>query len=536
MPPDPASGRPPEPPDIRCRVTGQRMPKPTSLFAPDERALAAGLAALAHQNPFLPERVERERALLGSDYVEIGPAMAFQPSGIDVGVNTSALLARGERLFAAVQPRFAALAPAPAERELYEGFALFLLYHRWAEALAELVAGEDERAPLRVPWYARFREDCLATLRPGGVELPSRFEPAHVLALFFQVARAFRQVFGNLVGSSPAAIRLRAAVWQSVFTHDIARYQRALHRRMADVATLVTGPSGTGKELVARAVGNSGYLAFDEGTRAFESEPGALLLALNLSALSPQLIESELFGYKKGAFTGALADRAGWFEACPAGGAVFLDEIGECAPEIQVKLLRVLQTRRFQRLGDTRAREFHGRLISATNRDLAAELAAGRFREDLFYRICSDRIETPTLAEQVNGDAAELARLVAFVAGRQAGEEGAALARETMAWIEQTLGLAYAWPGNFRELEQCVRSVLVRKRYEPPARPARAPGEELVARLRALELTAEELLSAYCTLVYAHEQSYDAAARRLGLDRRTVRAKVDPALLARLGG
>ena len=508
------------------------------LFTTAELPLAEGLAAIAYTNPFLPARIELERGLLGREYVEVGAAKAHRSGGVEGDVNTAKLVERGAKVLEAACARLAAGKGTERERELYEGLALFVLYHRWRDELGRLLPGLDEpsaRTTLRVAWYARFRQECLATLRPHGVTLPSGFEPAHLFALFFQIARAFREIFANLIGGSSAAIRLRAAVWQSIFTHDVRRYQRVLYPRMADLATLVTGPSGTGKELVARAVGRAGYLPFDEGARAFELDPATLFLALNLSALSPQLIESELFGYRKNAFTGALEDRAGWFETCPSGGAVFLDEIGEIAPEIQVKLLRVLQTRRFQRLGDTEPRAFRGKLISATNRDLAAELAAGRFREDLYYRICSDHIETPTLAEQVHGDRDELLHLLRFIARRHVGAEGEAVAGETLAWIERELGLDYAWPGNIRELEQCVRNVLVRERYEPRPLARLAPEDELVRRLRAAELTAEELLSAYCTLVYARTGSFDGTARRIGLDRRTVRAKVDPELLRRLG-
>jgi transcriptional regulator with GAF, ATPase, and Fis domain len=103
------------------------------------------------------------------------------------------------------------------------------------------------------------------------------------------------------------------------------------------------------------------------------------------------LIESELFGHRRGAFTGALADRAGWMEVCPPAGAVFLDEIGEVDSSIQVKLLRVLQSRAFQPLGGTDTRRFEGKIIAATNRDLPVEIRAGRFREDFYYRLCSDQ-------------------------------------------------------------------------------------------------------------------------------------------------
>src|SRR5262249_14365870 len=252
--------------------------------------------------------------------------------------------------------------------------------------------------------------------------------------------------------------------------------------------------------------------------------------------LSPTLIESELFGHRRGAFTGALEDRAGWLEVCERFGTVFLDEVGDVDPAIQVKLLRVLQTRTFQRLGDTKSRTFHGKIIAATNRDLAHEIQAGRFREDFYYRLCSDIIATPPLAEQLRESPSELRYLVLFLAARIVGQEEAqALADEVTAWIAAHLGPAYPWPGNVRELEQCVRNVLIRGEYRPPARPAPSARGELTAQLMAGGLTAEELLCRYCTLVYAETGSFQETARRLGLDRRTVRNKVDPRLVPAFG-
>ena len=153
------------------------------------------------------------------------------------------------------------------------------------------------------------------------------------------------------------------------------------------------------------------------------------------------MIESELFGHRKGAFTGALQDHSGWLEVCPPLGTVFLDEIGELDGSIQVKLLRVLETREFQRLGETTSRKFQGKVIAATNRDMAREMKAGRFREDLYYRLCSDLIVTPSLREQLADSPEELRNLVLFIAKRIAGpEEAEALAGEVELWIEGTLG------------------------------------------------------------------------------------------------
>src|SRR5205807_3458271 len=134
---------------------------------------------------------------------------------------------------------------------------------------------------------------------------------------------------------------------------------------------------------------------------AFEADGEQAFFPINISALSPTLVESELFGHRRGAFTGAIADRKGWLETCPASGSVFLDELGDLDPEIQVKLLRVIETRTFHPVGDTASRQFQGKLIAATNRNLAADIPKGRFREDLYYRLCSDQIATPSLAEQV---------------------------------------------------------------------------------------------------------------------------------------
>jgi DNA-binding NtrC family response regulator len=214
---------------------------------------------------------------------------------------------------------------------------------------------------------------------------------------------------------------------------------------------------------------------------------------------------------------------------------VFLDEIGEVEPGLQVKLLRVLQTRTFQRLGDTTDRRFVGKVIAATNRDLPAAIAAGRFREDFYYRLCGDVIETPALAERLREDPGELPVLLRALATRIAGEaEAPALAVRAETWIGQHLPPDYPWPGNVRELEQCVRSVLIRGAYAPraAARPE-SPADDLVDAIAQGTLTADELLHRYCAVVHAQTGgNLSETARRLQLDRRTVRRHV---LAARQG-
>ena len=496
----------------------------------EERALAAALSRLGYANPFLPERIEAERAALGPAFVHADRVWSVRADRTVQNPNIARLGERAAALAATLRERLAAGAePAASDRGLYEDVVLYLLYTRYENDLFDLVVqpADASDAGRRVPFYEKFRADCQHFLDLPGAPLPGRQEPGHLFASLFQVRRAFHHIFWHIIGGSMSMARLRAAVWQSIFTHDMRRYRRALYERKDDVTTLIVGPSGTGKEVVARAIGLSRYIPFDARTQRFAARFGDLFHPLNLSALSPTLIESELFGHRRGAFTGALQDRAGWLETCEPFGTVFLDEIGDADPAIQVKLLRVLQARTFQRLGDTKPLLFRGKIMAATNRDLAREIQAGRFREDFYYRLCSDIIATPSLAEQLRESPDELPNLILFLARRLVGDaEAPALADEVQAWIEAHLGPSYPWPGNVRELEQCVRNVLIRGEYRPPTARDGGPAEDLATALRAGALTAEQLLARYCALVYAETRSYQETARRLGLDRRTVKSKV----------
>ncbi len=487
------------------------------LFTPSERVLAAHIAALVYTNPFLEERIEHERRIVGNAYVASQPVWSLLPDA-QRDANIDAIAARTDALVATLRARLDGGARASAQDlQLYDDVVIYFLYERYREAILGLI-----ESGARANFYARFRADVTAHLR-------DRVDAAHLFACFYQVRRAFHQVFRSIIGRTRPAARLRAAVWQSIFTHDVRRYRRSLYARMGEVATLITGPTGTGKELVAHAIGSSRYIPFDAHRERFTAEVS--FVAVNLSALSPSLLESELFGHRKGSFTGALSDREGFLEACGPLGTVFLDEIGEVEPAIQVKLLRVIQSRTLQRLGETKPRSFAGKLIAATNRDLGEELRRGRFREDFYYRLCADTITTPSLQEQLGGSESELHHLVRFIAERVAGDEEAeALAGEVMRAIEVSPGFAYRWPGNFRELEQCVRSVMLRGTYEPQQRSEDARAR-IARSIVAGDFTADELLRNYTTLLYAASRNYSAVAETLKIDRRTVRAKVDESLL-----
>ncbi len=506
-----------------------------ALLSSHERRFLQAVSRLGYSNPFLPERIQYEREALGADYEEAEPIWSMRVEDPErPHVNVLHLSERVEALVDRIRATLVrGVRPSGEDLELYQDAGLFLLYHKYRHHLYGLLAGTSGGGARvgRVSFYADFLRDWEQLFHLAGVTLPRPMEASHLFACFFQVRRAFQHIFSHLIGSSMPAARLRAAVWQSIFTHDMRRYRDALYERMGDITTLVTGPTGTGKELVARAIGLSRYSPFDVKSVSFSEDA---FHALNLSALPSTLIESELFGHRRGAFTGALQDRHGWLEICPPEGTVFLDEIGDLDPSIQVKLLRVIQTRTFQRLGETGDRRFRGKLIAATNRNLVEAMRQGRFREDFYYRMCSDVIITPSLREQLQESPRVLRELLLFIAGRVAGSGAEALADEVESWIVRHVGRDYTWPGNIRELEQCVRSVMIRKEYHPPRSRPGSGLDDLQDGWDRGSLTAEEVLRWYCTQVYAQTRSYEETARRLQLDRRTVKSKIDHGLLSQL--
>jgi len=495
--------------------------------APELEVLNA-FQVLVEGNPFMPERVVAERQVLGPDHVSHGVVWHVDATSSGSNANEARLRDRGEAFAKELRGRLAQGARASDEQlAAYRSLVFFVLFERFREAFFGWIGQTDGDVGSGAGvLYGRYRRDFEHFMQIPGVELPIEESPAHVFALGYQIRRAFHHTHRGIYGGSLPAAQLRAAVWQSIFTHDVRRYRRGLHARMADITTLVLGQSGTGKELVARAVGLSAYIPYDEERKRFAEPASSLFRPVNLAALPSSLIESELFGHRRGAFTGALDDRMGWLEECPKLGTVFLDEIGELEAGLQTKLLRVLQGRTFQRVGETRERRFEGRIVAATNRDLGAEIAAGRFRSDLYYRLCADMIRTPTLAEQITAAPADLENLVLILARRMVSHaEANGFAAQVVSWIDTNLGRDYAWPGNVRELEQCLRNVLVRGSYHPlHVRAAGANGDEFLEDVEHGRLSAEELMRAYCRRIYEREGTFEGAARALGLDRRTVKA------------
>ncbi|MEE1080055.1 MAG: sigma-54 dependent transcriptional regulator [Bacteroidales bacterium] len=233
--------------------------------------------------------------------------------------------------------------------------------------------------------------------------------------------------FDNIIGRSPMLA-------------DVISQARKV--AATDVSVLINGETGTGKEVFARAIHGASHRS-----------DGAFL-ALNCSAFSRELLESELFGYKAGAFTGAIKDKKGLLEEANHG-TVFLDEIGEMALELQSKLLRVLETGEFVKVGDTKTTRVDVRILSATNRNLKEEIANGRFREDLYFRLSVFRILLPPLRQR-RDDILLLAQHFIGLYARQIGRTAPSLSTEA-----KNIFLAYQWPGNVREMMNAIEHGLI---------------------------------------------------------------------------
>jgi DNA-binding NtrC family response regulator len=314
-----------------------------------------------------------------------------------------------------------------------------------------------------------------------------------------------RERLGGLVGASPPMRELF----------------QTIRRIAASRATvLLQGESGTGKELVARAI-------HDLGERA--DQP---FVAVNCAALPDQLIESELFGHERGAFTDARERRIGRFETA-VGGTLFLDEIGELGIGVQAKLLRALQEKQIERLGGSAPIEVDVRVVAATNRDLEADIAEGRFRADLFYRINVVPIVLPALAER-REDIRRLAEHFLAAARADAGRGPSRIARDAIAALER-----YAWPGNVRELENAIARAVALAEGEvleiadlPPAIVRASELETLGDSVRTGQLGFETALGNFeKTLIVEALARADGnqtrAAEQLQITRRSLKLKMD---------
>lgn len=356
-------------------------------------------------------------------------------------------------------------------------------------------------------------DTAVEAMRRGAFDyLPKPFTPAQVRAVLDRVERlrGLRDRVDDLAG------RVREEVPEASLDSPDPKFRRAveLARTVAptDAVVLLRGESGTGKGVFARAL------------HAWGKRPEGPFVTISCPSLSAELLESEMFGHARGAYTGAVTDVAGKVAAAE-GGTLFLDEVGDLPPPLQPKLLRFLQERRYERVGETRTRRADVRIVAATNRDLEAAVAAGTFREDLMYRLNVVEVALPALRER--NDVEALAdHLLAFFAARSGRPLTGftAQAREALR--------RYGWPGNLRELRNTVeRAAILAAGPEVGLAdlPERVAGLGADARQSLVEIgqpvSLERVEVEHIRRVLAAAPSLDEAARVLGIDPSTLYRK-----------
>lgn len=407
------------------------------------------------------------------------------------------------------------------ERDLMRYTFLFDVYHTFTDRFDAFIAQQEKvDASLKVT----FGPEAIELLQKRGF---ANKEARQYLAMFYQIRRAFYFIDRGLVGQSDCMRQLRMALWNNIFTYDIRDYERYMWDKMEDFSTLLEGPTGSGKGAAAAAIGRSGFIPYNPDKQVFESCFTGMFIPVNLSQFAESLLESELFGHVKGAFTGATGEHEGVLALCKPHGSIFLDEIGEISEPAQVKLLKVLEERTFTPVGSHKSKRFYGRVIAATNRPLDQLRADGTFRDDFYYRLCSDCIRVPSLAERIRQNPDELTDLVRHFCTQISDGENTELTDRVMDVISKQLGgTAYGWPGNVRELAQCIRRVILKHGYEGHIPKTHSRQDELVNGIESGTLTADEVLDRYCKILYDRYGTYEQVAKLTALDRRTVKKRI----------
>ncbi len=383
------------------------------------------------------------------------------------------------------------------------------------------LAERDDAPPVIVLSATRTVATAVEAMKLGAADFVTK--PFDVDALRIKVRklfehRALEQEVVRLRDAVAGRARLGRLIGQSEAMRAVYRTIERVAASRANV--LITGESGTGKELVARAI-------HDLGPRHDER-----FVVVNCAAIPATLMESELFGHEKGAFTDASARHVGKFEAA-SGGTLFLDEIGEMAPPMQAKLLRALQERTIERLGGAQSIAVDVRVVAATNRDLEREVAQGRFRADLFYRIHVVPIELPPLRER-REDVRLLAEAFLARCRDEAGRGPRRFEAETLTALER-----YAWPGNVRELANAIERAVALTDGDSIT-PTDLPDEVLIAsrteslrdEVRAGRVDLESAVLRFESdlireALERSEGNQTRAAEQLGMTRRLLKLKMD---------
>jgi len=355
---------------------------------------------------------------------------------------------------------------------------------RYGEGDSELLVAIADQVALAIQNMLAYEEIA---------ELKSRLEQEN---LYLQEESRSEAVFADVVGESPAIRKVLASVRMVAGT---------------DSTVLVTGETGTGKEVVVRAI------------HGLSARKQKILVKVNCAALPSGVIESELFGHEKGAFTGALARRVGRFELAN-GGTLFLDEVGDLPLELQAKLLRVLQEGEFERLGGTQTLKVNVRMIAATNRDLKLAVEEGRFRADLFYRLNVFPIAIPPLRERME-DVPRLIRHFVMTYASKMGKSIESISEQAMNRL-----VAYAWPGNVRELQNVIERAVIlspKHRLELDDALAVSVGEPRTSSDQTLEAVEREHILSVLESVGWRVSGERGAAKILGLKRTTLEARMN---------
>jgi DNA-binding NtrC family response regulator len=485
----------------------------------EEKKFFTLIAEAVFANPFSDERLEIDRRILGGsgDRPRLDRVRLLREK---VATRVSSLETEGRCQLGDYSAQ---------DREILRVAFLFEAYHLFFDAFADLI--DEQKRHGDEPCKVSFATEALSLLRKRG--FPAE-EATRFFAMLYQLRRAHYFIDGGLVGASASMKRLRAHLWNNVITHDIQCYGLHLFDRMEDFSTMLLGETGTGKGTAAAAIGQSGFIPFDNERQCFLESFTRAFISINLSQYPEELIESELFGHRKGAFTGAIDHHEGVFQRCSPHGAIFLDEIGDVSVRTQIKLLQVLQDRFFSPVGNREQHKFRGRVIAATNRPIHELRCAGEFRDDFYYRLCSDIILVPPLRDQLRECPADLDGLLRHILERMTGgslseDQFDGLFNRIQRAIADSVPADYDWPGNVRELEQCVRRVLLTNRYDPckGAVPREGGQQELFDQIERGSLNAQDLVAGYCALLYERHKTFAEVARRTELDRRTVKKYLD---------
>ncbi|MFZ5586846.1 MAG: sigma-54-dependent transcriptional regulator [Thermodesulfobacteriota bacterium] len=376
------------------------------------------------------------------------------------------------------------------------------------ELLPRILAERSELSVVVITAYATF-DTAVEAIKLGAQDyLPKPFTPAQIRHVLEQVSER-RQLVSR---TRELEERLSKALPQALLETNSPLMRQVMdvlwRAAVSDAPVLLRGESGTGKEVLARSL------------HARSKRSGRPFVAVNCPTLSEDLLASELFGHARGAFTGALKDKPGRVEAAE-GGTLFLDEIGEIPGSLQAKLLRFLQGKEFERVGENLTRSADVRVVAATNRDLEADIKVGRFREDLYYRLSVVEVTLPPLRKRPE-DILPLARhFVEFFAGgsRQNPPSLSAASQQTL--------VGYPWPGNIRELRNALERAIVLsagQQLEPgdlPERVAACAGESAPPQLGG-NYSLEQIEEEHIRRVTARTSTLQEAAHILGVDASTL--------------